>query len=501
MDRRGGNISTDWRSNRHSSALGTEEGPRRRLHGAAHEHGRRDARQSSPVPIEPGQKSRPFEGTLDQDIAFARGAGQKKLTEHDDCFRPPGEKADPAAMSDTTEAGRRSLGGWVTRGMVGIVCATFLSDVGHEMVTATLPMYLGAIGLGAAALGFMEGMADLLFSLSKLAGGWVGHHTPKKRGFASLGYLVTALGTAAIALTQSVAALVSVRSAAWFGRGFRSPLRDFVLADEVGPTHFGRAYGVERAADMLGAVAGPLTASLLLWLGVDLRSVIFVSLVPSLLAAAAFFLLTRDGAAPRDQPSARPSSRLPRRFWGFTGAVALFGIGDFSRTFLILLAARAFSDAQGTSAGGTSIAVLLYAGHNLVSALAAYPAGHAGDRGSKLRVLTLGYGLGVVTHAALAFSFSNRWLLTGAIVLSGVYIAIQETLEKAVAVELLPREQRSLGLGVLASANALGDMVSSVGVGLLLAAGHERVAFLGTASFGLAGTLSMTVFARARRRP
>jgi hypothetical protein len=80
----------------------------------------------------------------------------------------------------------------------------------------------------------------------------------KKRGFATLGYLVTALGTGAIALTQGLAALVSARSAAWLGRGFRSPLRDFMLADEVGPTHFGRAYGIERAADMLGAVAGPL---------------------------------------------------------------------------------------------------------------------------------------------------------------------------------------------------------------------------------------------------
>jgi hypothetical protein len=145
----------------------------------------------------------------------------------------------------------------VTGGVVGIVTATFFSDVGHEMTTAALPMYLASIGYGAAALGVMEGFADLAFSVSKLAGGWVGHHTERKRGLASLGYLATALGTAAIAVTQGLAALVSMRSAAWLGRGFRSPLRDFMLADEVGPTHFGRAYGIERAADMLGAVAGP----------------------------------------------------------------------------------------------------------------------------------------------------------------------------------------------------------------------------------------------------
>lgn len=69
---------------------------------------------------------------------------------------------------------RRSV--WLGRGVLGIVLATFFSDVAHEMATATLPLYLGAIGLGAAALGVMEGFTDLRFSLSKLAGGWVGHH-------------------------------------------------------------------------------------------------------------------------------------------------------------------------------------------------------------------------------------------------------------------------------------------------------------------------------------
>jgi MFS family permease len=414
----------------------------------------------------------------------------------------PIDDDDPRLMTPLedreSQAGGSNRLRWVSRGMLGIVLATFFSDVGHEMVTATLPMYLGAIGLGAAALGFMEGLADLLFSLSKLAGGWVGHHTDKKRGFATLGYLVTALGTGAIALTQSLAALVSMRSAAWLGRGFRSPLRDFMLADEVGSTHFGRAYGIERAADMLGAVAGPLVAALLLWLGVDLRSVILVSLVPSLLAATSFFTMTRNRPVQRtgDTETKAASRRLPRRFWIFTGGVALFGVGDFSRTFLILLAAAAFGQTGGTTAGVVSVAVLMYALHNAVSALAAYPAGHFGDRGSKLNVLVFGYGLGVATNTLLAFSFGAPSLLVIGIVLSGIYIAVEETLEKAVAAEMLPREKRSLGLGVLASANAVGDMLSSIGVGLLLAAGYQRTAFLIPALFGLAGTLWMFGFAR-----
>lgn len=219
-------------------------------------------------------------------------------------------------------------------------------------------------------------------------------------------------------------------------RGFRSPLRDFMLADEVGPTHFGRAYGIERAADMLGAVAGPLIAFLLLNLGFNVRAVILASIVPSLTAVIAFFAMTRDRDRPEtDAPASAPSSRLPRQFLIFTSGVALFGVGDFSWTFFIFLAAAAFGGQTGSASDGVSIAVLLYAGHNAVSALAAYPAGARGDRGSKLRVLVFGYGLGVVTNVILAFSFGAPSLLVLAIVLSGIYIAIGETLEKAVAVK------------------------------------------------------------------
>src|SRR5204862_4850091 len=119
---------------------------------------------------------------------------------------------------------------WVTRTVVGIVLATFFSDVGHEMVTAVLPFFLATIGLGPAALGVMEGAADLAFSLSKLAGGAVGHRVERKRPWAAGGYLLTTLGTGLIAITQVFAAVMTLRTIAWFGRGFRSPLRDFMLA-------------------------------------------------------------------------------------------------------------------------------------------------------------------------------------------------------------------------------------------------------------------------------
>jgi MFS family permease len=390
---------------------------------------------------------------------------------------------------------------WVTKTVVGIVLATFFSDVGHEMVTAVLPFYLAGIGLGPAALGAMEGAADLAFSLSKLAGGAVGHRVKKKRPWATAGYLATTLGTGAIALVQAFAAVVTFRTFAWFGRGFRSPMRDFLLADEVGATHFGRAYGFERSADMIGAFIGPLVAAALVWSGTDFQSVILWSIVPSALSVIFFFGMTRDREVAPTAPTApaatppKPSAKLPRAYWLFVGGVLLFGLGDFSRTFLILLAASVLGEHGGAS-GVLTTAVLLYAGHNFVSALAAYPAGKIGDARSKTKVLIAGYALGVTTNLMLAFGGMTLAWLVVAIALSGIYIAIEETLEKAVVAELLPRDQRSLGLGILASANALGDFGSSVFVGLMLAAGETTAAFAVPACVGALGVIWMAILSR-----
>ncbi len=395
---------------------------------------------------------------------------------------------------------------WLNHTVAGIVLATFLSDFSHEMCTAVLPLYLSTLGLGPAALGLIEGLADFLVSLSKLAGGVVGHHTRHKRPLASLGYLTTTLATGAIALVQGLAALVSLRGIAWIGRGFRGPLRDYLLADAVEPTHYGRAYGLERAGDMLGAVVGPLVATLLLWGGIEFRTVILWTLVPGLLAAGSIFFLTRDREVPPTISSLLPSSGLlswrafPRTFWIFGIGVFLFGLGDFSRTFLIWIAAQQFGGPVTAEAGTVSAAVLLYTFHNLVSAGVAYPIGHIGDRSSKIHILLWGYALGVGTNLLLALMGNSIVWLLGIVVLSGTYIAIEETLEKAVAAELLPRELRSLGFGFLACANAVGDMASSLYVGYLLEAHHAGWAFGIAASVGLAGVLWLVGMLKGARR-
>lgn len=387
---------------------------------------------------------------------------------------------------------KRFEASWVNRTIAGIVLATFFSDCSHELSTAVLPLYLATLGHGPAALAVIEGVADFLVSLSKLAGGVLGHVVQRKQPFVAAGYLITAAASGALGLVTSVTGLVTLRSTAWIARGYRGPLRDAILSDAVEPTHYGRAFGLERTGDMLGAVVGPLAAALLVWGGVAFRSVLLFAFVPGLLAAAAIWFLVREKVPDLPVGSAatevkKRGGRFPRVFFLFLGGVFCFGLGDFSRAFLIWLAAQALGEEGPRSPGTISIAVLLYAAHNAISGLVAYPVGTLADRIPKRRVLLVGYALGVGTNLLLAFW--SGWLpgLVIAILLSGVYIAIEQTLEKAVIAELLPSRKRSLGYGILACTNAVGDLLSSLSVGWFLSQSQPDVAFGLAAAAGFVG--------------
>jgi hypothetical protein len=59
----------------------------------------------------------------------------------------------------------------LTPGVQGIGLASLLSDLGHEVPTALLPSLLSSIlGVPAAALGLIEGLADALSGIAKLGG-------------------------------------------------------------------------------------------------------------------------------------------------------------------------------------------------------------------------------------------------------------------------------------------------------------------------------------------
>ncbi len=359
---------------------------------------------------------------------------------------------------------------WLNATVLGVGLASLFADASHEMATAALPAFLASLGASSAELGLIEGLSDGLSSLAKLFSGYWTDGLKRRKPLAVLGYAVTALAMASLSLARSWFQVLAARMTGWIGRGARGPVRNTLLTEATAPESYGRAFGLERAMDSLGAFLGPLLAlfAMRAW---GLRPTFALSLIPGLLASLVFASLVLE--KPREPREALPglwlSARsLPAAYKRFLAGVGLAGAGDFSNTLLILWATQAWTPRLGT-ARAAALAMLFYAGYNAVYALSCYAAGVLADRCPKKAVLASGYALGAVPAALLlapGAGYAKFILVFG---LSGLYMGFWETVEGAAAAEILPPEKQGLGFGSLAAVNGAGDFVSSAVVGGLWA--------------------------------
>ena len=381
---------------------------------------------------------------------------------------------------------------WLNRTVLGVGLTSLFSDWSHETATAVLPAFLAAIGAGPAWLGAIEGIADGLSSFTKLAAGHYTDRLKRRKPLAVFGYAITALATASFAFATQAYHILFGRVTAWLGRGVRSPAKKALLAADVPPGAYGRAFGFERLMDTIGAIAGPLTA---LWLlehtHHSYRTVFLWTLLPGLVAVAVFWLLVRERPiAARSRRSFAAGLRLlPTPFRQFLVGVGIFGAGDFSHTMLILYASRALAPAHG-AARAASIAVGLYTLHNAFYAGSAYVSGWLSDHVRQRKfVLAAGFGLAVITALLLCTGTQSLTLLVVISILAGLYIGTAEALEDSVAAELVPKDQHGMAFGTLAAVNAGGDFLSSLMVGFLWSAFSVQAAFGTSAALFLVGTV------------
>lgn len=405
----------------------------------------------------------------------------------------------PEAGDEATDQSAPKEGGqrWLTTGVGAIGLSSLGSDAGHEMTTSLLPSFLtSTLHAGPAALGVIEGVSDALVGLSKLAGGPLSTD-PRRRGrIASGGYLLTAVATAAIGLAAAVWQVAVLRALAWVSRGLRSPARDSMLVSLVPREAYGRASGVERAGDNLGALIGPLLAAALVgWLGI--RTTLMLAFVPGVLAAVAITLAAREARSILVTGSARSRLSFNLRELRRAGMVraltpaALFELGNLASTLLILRATQLLHTDHRSLTAATSVAVLLYAGHNAAAAVASLAGGWVTDRvGTPRPTFALGAAVYVVGYAMFAWGPHAIGLLAVAFGLAGVGIGLAETAESTTVAFALPDRLRANGFGMLGLVQSFGDLGATLVAGLLWSVWSASAAFVYAAAWMLAATLA-----------
>jgi len=167
--------------------------------------------------------------------------------------------------------------------------ASLLTDIASEMVVYLLPLFLaGVLKTSTPLIGLIEGMAETTASLTKLASGYLSDRLGNRKWLTVAGYSLSLAVKPFLATATSWQIIFGARFVDRLGKGIRTAPRDALIAEVTPPGKRGAAYGLHRAMDNAGAVAGPLLAAALLGLlALDIRTVLALSAVPAALAVAA----------------------------------------------------------------------------------------------------------------------------------------------------------------------------------------------------------------------
>src|SRR5215472_7265615 len=376
-------------------------------------------------------------------------------------------------------ANRTRYFGGISRNTVLLAFASFFADISSEMLYPILPIFLTqTLRAGGSVVGLVEGIAEATQNIVQGFSGWLSDKLQRRKALALTGYLTAAVAKPLMGFAQSWPGLLGGRFLDRLGTGVRSAPRDALIASSVSEENRGRAFGLEGIGDNLGAFLGPLVTVIFFFLfHFQIRSIFYLAIIPGLLAAF-MIMLVREPPATAAAKSATAKSKIdvslrdfPKGYWKYLLVIALFGVGNSSKSFLIL---------QTKSIGASFAAtVLIYAGFNLVAALVSYPAGALSDKWGRRNILLLSFVIFFLAYLGFARARSVA-LIAAWFMVYGSFQGIFRSVGKAFASDFVPEHLRASAVGWYSTTIGLESLVASVVAGVLWdRVGHAAVFYYG----------------------
>src|SRR6187399_3171204 len=297
--------------------------------------------------------------------------------------------------------------------VLALSLVSLLNDTSSEIIYPLLPAFL-ALSLGASpfAIGLIEGFAESVASLIKLASGYLSDRFGSRKLPVFLGYSLAAITRPFLAFVTSWPQVLVVRMTDRIGKGIRGAPRDALIADSVPKNQRGFVFGFNRAADHMGAVLGPVAAFILLSIFAvntqsptlrEYQQVFLFASIPVVLGliVIGFFVRESDKHTVPEAPEFKFSlSGFDGNFKRFLIVIALFTLSNSTDAFLLLRA--------GQSGISPVILPLLWMTLHLSKVISSLIGGDLSDRFGRRAVIMTGWLIYALVYAGFAF-VSSAW--------------------------------------------------------------------------------------------
>ncbi|HUT40828.1 MAG TPA: MFS transporter [Gammaproteobacteria bacterium] len=372
-------------------------------------------------------------------------------------------------------------------------CVSLLMDISSELIHSLLPVFMSSV-LGASMLtiGMIEGIAEATASVTRVFSGALSDYLGRRKLLLVVGYGLAAITKPVFPLATTIGWVFAARFVDRIGKGIRGAPRDALVADIAPRQLRGAAYGLRQALDTLGAFIGPLLAVLfMIWLAGDIKAVLWLAVIPAVLAVTVLVLAVREpAAAPREVAARNGLSlaavrQLSLRYWLVVALGAVFTLARFSEAFLILRAQDV-----GLAIGYVPLIMVVM---NAVYAAFAYPAGAASDALSPRTLLVSGLVVLIAADAVLALAASPVQAFIGA-ALWGLHMAFTQGLLSKLVADTAPAGLRGTAFGIfnLVSGGAL--LLASLIAGLLWSVYGAAATFVAGALFAAAAAAGLLLY-------
>jgi len=350
--------------------------------------------------------------------------------------------------------------------LMGLV--SLFTDISSESIQSILPLFIFEIGGTGLTLGLISGVTDAIANILKGITGWLSDKLNRRKPFVLAGYSLSNLSKPFIGFSPTWELVLALKSTDRVGKGLRTSSRDALISYYA--IKKGKAFGLHRSMDTLGAVLGSLLSFLLLFLGWNFTQIIFFSIIPGVIAI--LLIIPIKDVSPefikKGLDSKIEKNRTEKINKNFIKLIIILGVIEFASLDVSFLIIRA---ADYVSSGLIFLIPVFYLILNVVYTIFSPINGSLSDRVGRKPVIIVGLSILLLLCIFLAFPinismFSIVFIII-IYIMYGFYMASVDPISRAYIADLAGKEKRGRAYGYYYFSVGFISMAESLVFGLI----------------------------------
>jgi MFS family permease len=326
------------------------------------------------------------------------------------------------------------------------------TDFSTEMVMSVLPLYIiKDLDLSRTILEAIEGSGEFVNYIFRIPSGYISDKIGKRKILVIIGYAISTISKPFFIFVTTFGDTIIVRIADRIGKGIRTAPRDALIADSVDESSSGKAFGIHRTLDQIGAIIGPFFAFLVLELfGGNIQYIFLLSIIPGIASLFILIYYVKDKFVNYDNKviankitffSNLKNLFIENKIFVYLVIIlGIFSLGAFNYSFVLLKSADLGVE--------QNFVPIIYSIINITHTAIGIPAGILSDRIRKEKVLIIGFLLFVISTLLMYFSEKNNIVYIISIpLIYGLYVGISKTVQRALVSKYVSEHNRGTAFG------------------------------------------------------